>query len=490
MSAPASESRPYLTVVATARNDNHGGNPLYRMQLFVDGLVAQCVRHRVRAELVLVEWNPPQDTPRLRDAVNWPNTNGWCEVRIVEVPAELHRPLAYSDRLPLFQMIAKNVGIRRARGEFVLATNIDLIFSDELMRFISAQQFRPGRLYRVDRYDVPAELEPSWPIDRQLAYCEKAVIRVNRCEGTLDLRTGEFHRIYRLRTPAAWLRNAPRGRRLAVSAPGRLLRLDQLAVRRRPLERRFPAERHGLVAKLMTVVAGVAGILLLVSSRLYAVCYWFVAGLFPPQAVPGRVWRRLRRLVAAVAPVLRTDRGDQPAASPFRRSLDAVSAANAALKELIRRKNRAAAAVWLYESARVRLHTNASGDFTLMSRADWERSGGYLEFEMYSMHIDTLLLYAAHNVGIGEIDLPFAVYHIEHGDGFRPEDKGATSLDSLLARRSIPQISYEEMLGYILQMHATRRPLEFNGSDWGMSATTLAEHSPGALALTQTARTA
>ena len=35
-------------------------------------------------------------------------------------------------------MIAKNVGIRRARGEFVLATNIDILFSSELACIFAA----------------------------------------------------------------------------------------------------------------------------------------------------------------------------------------------------------------------------------------------------------------------------------------------------------------------------------------------------------------
>ena len=122
-----------MSVVATARNDDHGGNPLYRMQLFVNGLIAQCDRHRLPAELVLVEWNPPADRPRLAEVLEWPESEGWCDVRIVEVPHELHMRLEHADRLPLFQMIGKNVGIRRARGRFVLATNIDILFSDDLV---------------------------------------------------------------------------------------------------------------------------------------------------------------------------------------------------------------------------------------------------------------------------------------------------------------------------------------------------------------------
>ena len=55
---------PYLTLVAASRNDNHGGNTLYRTQIFVDSFLEQCERHQLRAELILVEWNPPRTALR------------------------------------------------------------------------------------------------------------------------------------------------------------------------------------------------------------------------------------------------------------------------------------------------------------------------------------------------------------------------------------------------------------------------------------------
>jgi len=55
------------------------------------------------------------------------------------------RQIAHGDKLPLFQMIAKNVGIRRARGRFVLVTNIDILFSDAVIQFMR-DELRPGCL--------------------------------------------------------------------------------------------------------------------------------------------------------------------------------------------------------------------------------------------------------------------------------------------------------------------------------------------------------
>jgi hypothetical protein len=178
---------PYLSLVVTARNDNHGGNLLRRMQIFVDGWIAQARRHNLSSELIVVEWNPVADKPRLWEALKWPQDSGPCDVRFIEVPEELHRRYAHAAALPLYQMIAKNVGIRRARGQFILATNIDILFSDELVKFLSERSLDPNRMYRVDRHDVMSDVPADASIDEQLKYCESHLLRVNAREGTFPL---------------------------------------------------------------------------------------------------------------------------------------------------------------------------------------------------------------------------------------------------------------------------------------------------------------
>jgi hypothetical protein len=217
------EPVPYLSVVATSRNDDHGGRLRERMQVFVSGLVEQCRRHRLDAELVLVEWNPPADRPRLREALRWPADPGPCRIRIVEVPGELHRRYRHSDRLPLFQMIAKNVGIRRARGRFVLATNIDLLFSDEIMAFLASQALEPDRMYRIDRHDVMAEVPVDARLDEQLDYCRRHLLRVHAREGSfgVDVAGRPIARARRL-TPSRLVRGALRRLRPRGPAPAPL----------------------------------------------------------------------------------------------------------------------------------------------------------------------------------------------------------------------------------------------------------------------------
>uniref|UniRef100_Q02BB1 Uncharacterized protein n=1 Tax=Solibacter usitatus (strain Ellin6076) TaxID=234267 RepID=Q02BB1_SOLUE len=178
---------PYLSVVATARNDDHGGNLLGRMQVFVDGWIKQANRHQLSSELIIVEWNPPEGRPRLAEALRWPVDTGVCTVRIIEVPPEIHARYRHAKALPLYQMIAKNVGIRRALGEFVLATNIDIVFSDELIRFLATKPLVKGCMYRIDRYDVTSDVPVNGTLDEQLAYCRTHIIRLCAREGIFRL---------------------------------------------------------------------------------------------------------------------------------------------------------------------------------------------------------------------------------------------------------------------------------------------------------------
>ncbi len=192
----ASHTTPYLSIVATARNDNHGGDLLARMQHFVDGLADQCDRHALDAELVLVEWNPPDDKPGLADTLHWPSRpDGRLHVRIIQVPAALHARFRYAAQLPLFQMIAKNVGIRRSRGEFVLATNIDILFSEELMAHLARRGLRAGRMYRVDRHDIDPPPPLDAPVVDRLEWAKAHTIRRHGRYDSLDLRTGAAFKV-------------------------------------------------------------------------------------------------------------------------------------------------------------------------------------------------------------------------------------------------------------------------------------------------------
>ncbi len=362
MSRLTSRPAPYLSVVAASRNDDHGGDPLRRTQIFINCFARQCERYRLPAELILVDWNPVDGRKGLGSVLRMPDETTYCSFRIITVPKEVHDRIKYSEKLPFFQMIAKNVGIQRAHGQFVLATNIDIIFSNELMAFISRQQLDPRRLYRVDRCDIKAGLSEHLNLDETLSYAWDNPIRLNKRMGPENL----------------------------------------------------------------------------------------IKHLYPNSGITRQCIPSVEKCQKIGGIEIRDNRG-----------------------------------VWEVETERTttieNLHTNACGDFTLLSKEAWETIRGYPEFEAYSMNIDSVGLAAAHYAGYLEVSLlpPLVCFHIEHslGSGWTPE--GEKKLFSRLREANILNPEWPVLLPIVEQMRLQRKALEFNHSDWGFASLELPESTLG-----------
>ncbi len=349
---------PYLSVVAASRNDDHGGDPLIRTQIFINCFARQCEKYRLPAELILVDWNPVEGRPGLAGVLQLPAEATFCQARVITVPAPLHHQFKYADRLGFFQMIAKNAGIRRAKGRFILATNIDIIFSDELMRHIARQQLDPKKMLRVDRYDIHRDIPLSYTVDQTLEYAWKNPVRSNRRLGP------------------------------------------------KPLVEHLYGED------------------------------WFKRTVQPgPEA--GRITEGI-----AVEPA-----GEFWAVRPAR------------------------------DTVIDHLHTNACGDFTLLSREGWDAIHGYAEFAAYSFNIDSLGVAAAHYAGYEELSLlpPCVCFHIEHslGSGWTPE--GEKKLFARLQEKKILNPDWEVVCPLIEAMRQREISPALNGPGWGLVEFTLPE---------------
>jgi hypothetical protein len=342
---------PRLSFVVAARNDDYGGGLLQRVQTFVNALSAQVERHRLPSELVLVDWN--SETP-MTDVITWPQPTGWLDGRVIVVPPEVHGTMPFADELTFREMPAKNVGIRRARAPFVLATNVDDIFSDRLFRGLT-RPLHPGRFYRTDRHDTLAAADPSKPLDDLLASCREAVVLRHDLLGETSAN------------------GSPRdgGRPLLARAP-----------LRRPVSRLARATR----------------------------------------AAPATIARHAR--------------------NP-------------------RRLVRVARERWVRELG---LHTDASGDFTLLAKRDWERMDGYPELPGHHVHVDGIFLYECHNAGLQQVFLPGPLYHLEHGRSRPPTD------DRQGDRRGLaPWISTRELYELTLAAARTSGRVLPHRDDWGLA---------------------
>jgi hypothetical protein len=138
------------------RNDNYGGDFNGRLQFSVHWLSYLTQKYRLQTELILVNYNPLPDQDGLDKTLQWPSKSDFLRIRMITVPEADHLGFVQPKvrrTVPLFEFIAKNIGIRRATGQFILCTNADILFSESLMEYMAVGNLEHGVLYRCDRYD-------------------------------------------------------------------------------------------------------------------------------------------------------------------------------------------------------------------------------------------------------------------------------------------------------------------------------------------------
>jgi hypothetical protein len=127
------------------------------------------------------------------------------------------------------------------------------------------------------------------------------------------------------------------------------------------------------------------------------------------------------------------------------------------------------------------LHTNACGDFTLLSREGWFAIRGYPEFEAFSFNIDSMGIAAAHYSGYQEVALlpPCVSFHIEHGLGSGWTPEGEKDLFKRLEIAGILSPEWPVLLPLVHEMRSQGRALEFNSPKWGLADIELPERRLG-----------
>lgn len=158
-----------------------------RMQTCLMGFFEQAERHRLPSEIVLVDWNPPNGRPLLKDLYQWPSHSRFCTIRIIVAPPAIHQRFQHWEKIPVNYCLAQNIAIRRARGEFILSTCVDNLFSDELVQFLASERLVENKIYRTDHNNVKRSVTQLSSLDEQLAYCKKSILSVDPFVPSLSL---------------------------------------------------------------------------------------------------------------------------------------------------------------------------------------------------------------------------------------------------------------------------------------------------------------
>lgn len=150
---PNKDNSPLISFVLVGRNDNYGGDFKQRLQTCITTLFQQLVDHGVSAEILFVNYNP-LPSPVITDFIKWPTSTDKVTIKIITVSSEAHQKFVETsgvDDVPVLEYPAKNAGIKRANGTYILAMNPDIVLDDLFFETIS--WFNKNHYYRANRVD-------------------------------------------------------------------------------------------------------------------------------------------------------------------------------------------------------------------------------------------------------------------------------------------------------------------------------------------------
>jgi hypothetical protein len=147
---------PKFSLVTIGRNDDYDGNFTERLAY----ALSQNIYQLPNEEFIFVEWNPIMDKPLVCEELK----NIFAD-RIQYYVAHPKFHPDYCTIYPFIEYPAKNIGIRRATGDFIISMNSDVILTPELIDKLK-RPLLPRIVYRADRIDLKFEYQRvKFPLD-------------------------------------------------------------------------------------------------------------------------------------------------------------------------------------------------------------------------------------------------------------------------------------------------------------------------------------
>lgn len=135
-----------LSVVITSRNDNYGGNLMERATYCLNSMIDTF------DEVWYVDWNSPVEVGSLLNAIK-PNLQLRGNLNHIVVTPETAQALTNND--PHMQVccevLGRNLGIRRATGDIIVSSNIDIIAPNRRELFETIYGLDKDTFYTISR---------------------------------------------------------------------------------------------------------------------------------------------------------------------------------------------------------------------------------------------------------------------------------------------------------------------------------------------------
>jgi len=164
----------YLSIIYAARNDDYAPGFIGRFQNSIDHLSYHIRKNKFQSdvEIVIVEWNPMPDKKTLEEVLTFTKD---IPVRIIQVHNGFHMDVKHTqydakeaEKIPFYEFHAKNVGGRRANGEFILFTTADILFNNEIIKKLAQKDLSNKNFYRIDRKDLLHSIDPTLGVKESL----------------------------------------------------------------------------------------------------------------------------------------------------------------------------------------------------------------------------------------------------------------------------------------------------------------------------------
>jgi len=171
-----------LSIVLTGRNDNYGGDFTRRFLRTLHFNWAALASRGIQCEIVFVEWNPVAGQPLLADLVRarLPDTPPDSFAAYI-VDREYHQACTLNPALDYLEYLAKNVGIRRARGRSILVTNTDVFLGRGVVDALAGPLLEQGVVYRAARIDLAIDSDQTrvtWDaLEEPAAQAQRSTLR-------------------------------------------------------------------------------------------------------------------------------------------------------------------------------------------------------------------------------------------------------------------------------------------------------------------------
>lgn len=146
------------SIVVTSRNDGYGGNLELRASHALNTMIENY------DEVIYVDWNSPNDDSLINHLSL--NTKGNLRhIQIKKSDVENINPSLLE--LPIVEVLGRNIGIRRAKSDWIVSSNID-IMPDKL----NTSSLDEDVFYAVSRKNIPVSFFQS--VDKDFfSYCKK-----------------------------------------------------------------------------------------------------------------------------------------------------------------------------------------------------------------------------------------------------------------------------------------------------------------------------